>query len=111
MLPSFNEIKETIRDLWQLLFSYTKQETIDPLRNLGRYLAFGILGILLITLGVFLLGMAALRGLQSETGGVFDGFWSWVPYLIVLLGFVGVIAFAVSRISRETHRTTPKENR
>lgn len=111
MLPSFDELKATIRDLWQLLFSYTKQETIDPLRNLGRYLAYGVFGMLLITLGVYLLAMSALRALQSQTGEIFTGFWSWVPYVVVVLALGGVIAFAISRISRETHRTAPKEGR
>jgi hypothetical protein len=35
------------------------------------------------------------------TGDIFSGFWSWVPYLVVVLGFSGIIALAISRISRE----------
>ncbi len=101
MFPSVSSVKETIRDLWKLLVSYAKQETIDPLRNLGRYLAFGLGGMALITLGVFFLGLAVLRAMQSMTGDLFSGFWSWVPYLVVVLGFAGVIAFVLSRISRE----------
>ena len=101
MFPTVSSIKDTVRDLWQLLLSYAKQETIDPLRSLGRYLALGLGGMTLITLGVVLLGFSALRALQSMTGDVFDGFWSWVPYLVVVLGLGAVIAFVVSRISRE----------
>jgi hypothetical protein len=101
MFPSLTSVKDTVRDLRDLLVAYAKQETIDPLRNLGRYLAYGLGGMALITLGVFLLGLAVLRALQSMTGGIFGGFWSWVPYLIVVVGFGAVIAFAVSRISRE----------
>lgn len=101
MIPTFSSIRDTVRDLWKLLVSYAKQETIDPLRSLGRYLANGLGGMALITLGVFLLGMALLRGMQSMTGDIFSGFWSWVPYLVVVLGLSGVIALAISRISRE----------
>ena len=101
MIPTFSSVRDTVRDLWKLLVSYAKQETIDPLRSLGRYLANGLGGMALITLGVFLLGMALLRGMQSMTGDIFAGFWSWVPYLFVVLGFSGVIALAISRISRE----------
>lgn len=101
MIPTLNSVKDTVRDLWTLLVSYAKQETIDPLRNLGRYLALGLGGMSLITLGIFLLGMAVLRSMQSMTGDLFTGFWSWVPYLVVVLGFSGVIAFAISRVSRE----------
>jgi Putative Actinobacterial Holin-X, holin superfamily III len=101
MLPSMSSITDTVRDLRDLLVSYAKQETIDPLRNLGRYLGYGLSGMSLITLGVFLLGMAVLRAMQSMTGDVFNGFWSWVPYLVVVLGFAAVLAFVISRISRE----------
>ena len=101
MIPTFSSIRDTVRDLWRLLVSYAKQETIDPLRSLGRYLANCLGGMALITLGVFLLGMALLRGMQSMTGDIFSGFWSWVPYLVVVLGLSGVIALAISRISRE----------
>jgi hypothetical protein len=101
MIPTFSSARDTVRELWTLLVSYAKQETIDPLRNLGRYLAYGLGGMALITLGVFLLGLSVLRSMQSMTGDLFAGFWSWVPYLVVVLGFAGVIALAVSRISRE----------
>jgi len=33
-------------------------------------------------------------------GGVFDGFWSWVPYVIVMVVFSGTIYLALSRIDR-----------
>ena len=102
MLPSFSSIQDTVRDLWQLLVSYTKQETIDPLRTLGRYLAFGLAGMSLITLGVFMLAMSILRAMQSMTGELFSGFWSWVPYVVAIAVLSAVIAFVVSRINRET---------
>ena len=47
--------------------------------------------VLLLALGTFLLAMSALRALQTQTGDVFDGFWSWVPYVIVLVA-LGVVA-------------------
>lgn len=103
MLPSFSSIQDTVRDLWRLLVSYTRQETIDPLRTLGRYLGYGLAGMSLITLGVFLLAMSVLRAMQSMTGDLFSGFWSWVPYLVVIVILSAVVAFVVSRISRETH--------
>lgn len=101
MFPTISSIKDTVRDLWRLLLSYAKQETIDPLRSLGRYLAMGLGGMALITLGVSLIGLAVLRALQSMTGDVFDGFWSWVPYLVVILGLSAVIALVVVRMRRE----------
>ena len=93
-------LSDTIRELWDLLVAYTRQETVAPLRNVGRYLVYGIGGMAVITTGVFLLCMAALRLLQDETGDVFDGNWSWVPYLLVSLVVGALVVFAFSRIGR-----------
>lgn len=93
-------VPEVVRDLWDLLVAYTRQETIEPLRNVGRFLFYGVGGMLVVTIGVFLLCMSALRALQTQTNGVFDGFWSWVPYLIVAVGVGGLVTFAFSRIGR-----------
>jgi len=93
-------LPEIAQDLWDLLVAYARQETIDPLRNIGRYLAFGIGGMLIVTLGIFLLGLSALRALQTQTGDIFTGFWSWAPYLIVAVVLGGLVALSLSRISR-----------
>jgi hypothetical protein len=74
------------QDVWQLVVAYAKQETVDPLKGLGRWIGAGLGGSLLIATGVSLLLLAALRALQTETGTTFTGNWSWVPYLIVLFG-------------------------
>ena len=100
MAPSLKNVPEILQDLKDLLVAYAKQETIDPLRNLGRYLGFGLAGMALLTLGTFFLGMSLLRFLQTMVGGVFDGFWSWVPYVIVMVVFGGSIFLALRRIDR-----------
>jgi hypothetical protein len=93
-------VPDTLQDLKDLLIAYAKQETVDPLRNLGRFLGYGLGGVVLLALGTVFLGLSALRALQSQTGDVFDGFWSWVPYLIVLLGLAAVTALVASRIPK-----------
>lgn len=100
MAPAPKTVPEIVQDLWDLLVAYARQETIEPLRNIGRYLGYGIGGMLVITLGVFMLGLSGLRALQTMTDGTFDGFWSWVPYLIVSLFFGGLVALSISRISK-----------
>ena len=106
-VASSKSLSEIVQDLWDLLVAYARQETIDPLRNIGRYLAFGVGGMIVITLGVFLLGLSGLRALQTQTGDVFAGFWSWVPYLLVALVFGGLVALAISRIGKGTVGTRP----
>ena len=90
--------QQTIRELKELIIAYVKQETVDPIKGLGRYLAFGVLGALLGGFGVVFLAMSLLRALQGESDGPhFTGNWSWVPYLItfVALVIVAVIAYFV----------------
>ena len=76
---------ETVSDIVELLKAYAKQETVEPLKRLGRYLGFGVAGSVLIATGFVLLMLAGLRALQTETGSTFTGSWSWAPYAIVLV--------------------------
>jgi uncharacterized BrkB/YihY/UPF0761 family membrane protein len=87
--------QQTIRELRELIVAYVKQETIDPIKGLGRYLAFGVLGALLTGFGVVFLAMSLLRALQGESDGPhFTGNWSWVPYLITVVALLVVVAIA-----------------
>ena len=74
---------ETFDDLVDLFRRYVRQETVEPLRSLGRYLLFGTAGSVLVGVGTVLLALGALRGLQAW--GELDGRWSWVPYLVAAL--------------------------
>jgi hypothetical protein len=93
-------IPEVISELWELTREYAKQETIDPLKGLGRFLGFGIPGALLLGAGCILLLLSGLRALQTETGSTFTGNWSWAPYLIVMAGGLLLMGLAILRISR-----------
>jgi hypothetical protein len=81
-------------ELWDLVRAYVKQETVEPIKGLGRKVAFGVAGSLLLSIGLVLLALGGLRALQTETGTTFHGNWSWAPYLITLAGTVIVIALA-----------------
>jgi hypothetical protein len=96
-------IADILRELWELLTAYAKQETVDPLRSLGRYLGYGLGGAALLAMGVFFLALSGLRALQTETGDVFTGAWSAAPYVIVALVLVAIAALAASRITRGPH--------
>ena len=91
-------IGETVNDLVELLKTYAKQETLDPLKRLGRYLGFGVGGSVLITTGLVFLMLSLLRVLQTETGSTFTGSWSWAPYVIVVVVTAGVAAIFLSFI-------------
>ena len=92
-------------ELWDLVRAYAKQETIEPIKGLGRFVAFGVAGSLLRGIGSVLLALALLRALQTETWSLFAGTWSFVPYLLTLVACAIVIATAASAIRGK--RTTP----
>lgn len=98
-------VPDVASDLVSLLQQYAKQETIDPLKNLGRFFKFGLPGALLTASGVVLLVLAGLRALQTETGSTFTGNLSWIPYLITLVGAAIVIALAVYRAKKRGNPT------
>ena len=84
-----------IRDIGTLVVGYVKQETVEPIRGLGRFVAFGAAGVVVGGLGLFLLVLGGLRLLQSETGSAFTGHLSFVPYLIALVVCAAVAGLAI----------------
>lgn len=90
-----------IGELANLVIAYAKQETIDPIRGAGRWLAFGLAAILSLTFGVAFLALGTLRLLQYE---VFANAttWSWIPYFIVMVLCVFVAVLAISRINKDS---------
>ena len=85
-------------DAFKLTVDYLKQEALDPLKGLGRFLLWGVVGSLAIAVGVLLLLVGVLRLLQDETGTALTGDWSWVPYFSVALIGLGVVGAAAWRI-------------
>jgi len=90
-----------IAELKQLTIQYAKQETIEPLKGLGRFLAAGVIGSFALGIGLVLWVLAALRALQTETGDHLTGHLTWVPYVVALLACGIVIALSVFAISKD----------
>ena len=90
--------KETIDELKLLVTDYAKQQTVTPLKRLGDWVKFGILGGICFAIGGFLLGLGVLRMFQEFDWT--EGNWSFVPYLVVfalLLLFAGLCIAAAVR--------------
>lgn len=97
-------VSDIVRELWELAQAYAKQETVDPLKNLGRYLGFGLGGSVLVAVGGCMLSLALLRFLQ--TLDAFESSWSFAPYLIVLV-VLGVVVGLIGRsIARSFEQPT-----
>jgi NO-binding membrane sensor protein with MHYT domain len=93
-------LPEIATELWELTVAYAKQETIDPLKGLGRFVGAGIGGAIFLGIGVSLLLLSGLRALQTETGTTFTGNLSWAPYLIAVAVGLILIGLAILRVSR-----------
>jgi hypothetical protein len=106
-VPEPQSIPEVLADLKDLTVIYARQETIEPLRSLGRFFKLGGIGVLLVGIGVVELTLFVLRVLQTETGTALTGSWSWVPYLVAIL-FValvaGVFVYLIVRHPKEAGR-------
>ncbi len=105
MLPVANEAKAKARnptgdakELVDLVIAYAKQETLDPLKGLGKNALKGIGGALLLGMGGIFCSIAALRAMQSEIDWFEEHNATYVPYgltivlliVLALIGWVGL---------------------
>ncbi len=97
-------LRATGTETYQLVIDYIKQETLDPLKGLGRFMLFGVVGSVSLSIGLAILAVALLRFLQGETGTTFTGNLSWLPYLICAVVVIGVAGLAVAAVSRGQRR-------
>jgi hypothetical protein len=95
-------------DALNLTIDYLKQETLEPLTGLGRFLAWGVAGSFAIAIGILLILLGILRLLQTETGTALTGDWSWVPYFVVSVLGIGVAGVALWRITAGPGQATTK---
>ncbi|HJM31141.1 MAG: hypothetical protein QF367_10010 [Acidimicrobiales bacterium] len=86
------------QDLVALVKRYLRQETVDPLRSIGRTLLFGVFGSLLMGTGAVLLSIGALRLLQGWAP--MDATWSFLPYLIVSVVLLALSCLALRQVPR-----------
>jgi hypothetical protein len=85
-------------ELRGIAIRYIKEETIKPLKELGRFLLWGSIGSLFVGFGAVLLLIGSLRYLQWQFP-VLDGSLSWLPYVIVAVMAVIVMALTGWRIA------------
>ena len=101
---SDKSVPALLAELRDLVVAYAKQETVDPLKRLGRFAKFGFAGSLFLGIGFLLLGLGGLRLLQQETLPHWTGNWSWVPYAITLAGSLLVAVLLGFRITADKRK-------
>ena len=105
-------LRDESQEVVKLVVDYIKQETLDPVKGLGRYVLFGVAGSVALSIGLVVLAVGFLRLLQGETGSTFTGNLSWIPYVICALAVVLVAGIAVKAISRgqtPSHRSDKEQ--
>jgi hypothetical protein len=105
-----NSLSDQVNDIVSTARAYVVQETVGPLRGIGRFIGRGLAGALLMGLGLVLLLLALLRGIQNETYPHLTGNWSWAPYAIVLVVALGIAGLAASRIAKHELANSGKGN-
>lgn len=75
-------LQRDLDEIRSIAVRYVKDETLQPVKEMGRFAAYGALGSLFIGFGTVLMLLGALRYLQWQFR-VLDGSLSWIPYLIV----------------------------
>jgi hypothetical protein len=97
----------TFGDLKTMVTDYAKQQTVEPLKHLGKWAAFGIGGGVMLIIGAFLSGLGVLRLFQKlsfltkeENGISVDTTWTFLPYLFtggILVVVVAVCVYAMTK--------------
>ena len=93
-------VSDEIGDVFDLVKTYAKQETLGPLKGIGRKIGLGLAGAFCLGVGLFLISLGLLRLVQTKLPRIAQGAWSWVPYLIVFAFCALITTFAMSRISK-----------
>ncbi len=95
-------------ELWQLVLGYLKQETVEPLKGMLHFLAWGVAGSLLLSVGLSLWLLGLLRALQTETGSHLAGNLSFLPYVLTMIAAVVVAGLAARAIGSQKRKAARK---
>ena len=102
-------MQRDLQEVRDLFVRYFKEQTVQPLKDLGRFVLFGALGSIFVAFGVVIGLLGVLRMLQALFP-VLDGSLSFIPYLIVVVLAVLVGLLVVQRIFAGAARRS-KESR
>ncbi len=105
-----SSIQRDLEEIKDLAVKYIKEETVQPVKDLGRFVAWGTAGSLLVGFGCTLVLFGSLRFLQEQFK-VLDGTLSFIPYLIVAALAAVIIAFTIWRIMSGTAKRRLKDSK
>ena len=89
-------------DVLDLVVSYAKQETIEPLRGAMRWILWGLASMAFICTGLVFLVLGVVCLSQDVLGESFQHSWSFVSYFVGVLACGVVVAFALTSIKKDS---------
>lgn len=93
---------DQVTDVFESVKAYARQETIEPLKGAGRWLAAGTAAAMCLGLAMVFGSLGVLRLSQDLGGTALDGSWSFLHYFITLVITGIFVAITFSRISRRS---------
>lgn len=94
--------KLDLTEIFDLIKAYARQELLEPLSFLPRWLGLGLAGSIAHIIGTILLMLALLRALQTETGTALSGNLSWIPYVIAVVCLLLVVTILLRQIYKRS---------
>ncbi len=98
----------SLGEVIEFVKTYAKQETIGPLKGVGRWLAFGAAAAFAMGLGLMIMLLGLLRLIQTEADRLATGSLSWAAYGITLIVTVVLLVLTLMRIKKSTLNREPK---
>ena len=98
----------SLGDVVDFVKAYAKQETLDPLKGAGRWLAYGGAAALCMGLGLMLILLGTLRLVQTEVDRLARGSLSWAAYFVTLIVTCVLLVITLLRVKKSTLTNEPK---
>jgi cytochrome c biogenesis protein CcdA len=99
--PSLGEVIDYIR-------AYAEQETVGPLKGVGRWVGYGAAAAFTMGLGLVLVLFGLLRALQYEFDRLSTGSLSWLAYVVTLVVTILLLVFTLLRVKKSTLHKEPQ---
>lgn len=93
---------DQVTDVVESVKAYARQETIEPLKGAGRWLAVGTIAAFSLGLAMVFGSLGVLRLSQDLGGETLDGSWSFLHYFITFAITGVLVGVTFSRISRRS---------
>lgn len=94
-MADVRELPDMVGDFFDLTKDYLRQETIEPMKRLGRLAAFSAVGAIFFVIAAVFLAVAGMRFIVAAMP---DGaIWSGVGYIAASLAIVIVTGLVIWR--------------